>query len=85
VWIDKEGRRTKVADTMPHLPDDNPFMTLGVGVSRIYLGVHHRSDVVGAASGTYPTSSSTISLRRAPIATPYLSSGLHHSPSPYLS
>ncbi len=25
VWIDKEGRRTKVADTMPHLPDGNRY------------------------------------------------------------
>jgi len=25
VWIDKEGRRTKVADSMPYLPDDNHY------------------------------------------------------------
>lgn len=25
VWIDKEGRRTKVADSMPHLPDRNRY------------------------------------------------------------
>jgi hypothetical protein len=23
VWIDREGRRTKAADTHPHLPDNN--------------------------------------------------------------
>jgi len=25
VWVDKEGRRTKVADTMPDLPDNNHY------------------------------------------------------------
>lgn len=25
VWIDREGRRTKVADTMPHLRDDTHY------------------------------------------------------------
>jgi len=25
VWVDEKGRRTKVADTMPHLPDDNQY------------------------------------------------------------
>ena len=25
VWVDKEGRRTKVADSMPHLPDNNQY------------------------------------------------------------
>ena len=32
VWVDREGRRTKVADPMPHLPDGNAYDAYAAGV-----------------------------------------------------